>query len=326
MFQDYLGTYREAIASTSYAELPELQPAPFASLAEGGAGTAYALWRLGDTRRAKTWIAAAVADRKATAYDPVILSDDRRTSLIFARPGALWVQAMIVPATTTAYVRAASRPALLEQTSGAAGHLLAAMLLRTPPVRMIETLGERVLAAIRGRVATPWEPADANGFAHGWVGICYAALAVAPDQRWLVEAVAKLADLWAPPGVLPSFVASWCNGAAGTLLLWTKAFAISRDARFLDVARRTARVAIEASGQNRGLCCGDTGVAFALLGLDRIDRRGGWRAQAREIAAREIAAPRFVHSNGLYRGHPGLACLAAELLADEPRGFPAIDS
>jgi DUF1680 family protein len=106
--------------------------------------------------------------------------------------------------------------------------------------------------------------------------------------------------------------------------LWAKAFAVSGDARFIDVARRTAQHAMATSGKNRGLCCGDTGIAFALLALERIDPRRGWRAKARALADHEIAAGGFVHSNGLYYGHPGLACLAQDLLG-EPRGFPAIE-
>ena len=74
-----------------------------------------------------------------------------------------------------------------------------------------------------------------------------------------------------------------------------------------------------------GLCCGLIGVAFALLALDRIDPRGGWRQEARAIAARVIAEPRFEAPNGLFHGHPGLVCLALDLVGDEVRGFPAVE-
>jgi hypothetical protein len=328
VFQDYLASYRAAIGTTNYAELEELQPKPFASLGNGGAGTAYALWRLGDTRRAKRWVAAAVADRSALAYSAEILGDNRRPSLMFGRPGALWAQAMIAPATAPAYARALAKVELDEYASGAAGHLLAALLVKRDPAldRVIAKLTARVVAAVRARAEQPWAGDDSSGFAHGAPGMCYAALAVAPKEPWLADAVARLAEVWVPAKLAPSFVASWCNGAAGSLMLWTKAFSVTGDARFMDVARRTAQNALDARHQNFGVCCGDAGVAFALLGLDRIDRRGGWRGHARDLAAWEIANGRYVHSNGLFYGHPGIACLAQDLLDDQPRGFPAIEA
>jgi hypothetical protein len=329
VFTDYVATYREAIATTRYAELGELQPPPLASLGQGGAGTAYVLWRLGDKRRAKAWIAAALADRSKRAYDQQVLVDQRRSSLLFTKPGALWAQAMIVPETAPILARAIANPRLDEHACGAAGHYLAARLVKSHHAlaRVIAKLGARVVEAVRKRAATPWLPEDAQRFAHGWPGICYAALVHAPTESWLVEAVARLALVAGPPPPeMPRpFIASWCNGATGMLLLWAKAFALTGDARFLDAARKAAAIALDATGLNSGMCCGDIGLAFALLALHPFDKRGGWLGHARALAAREIASPKFRHSNGLYYGHPGLVCLAQDLL-DEPRGFPSIES
>lgn len=329
VFRDYLDLYRGALRETRYAELRTLQPAPFASLGHGGAGTAYALWRLGETRRAKAWIAAALADRGAAAYDPEILADARRPSLMFGRPGGQWVAAMIAPAETGRYLRAIRTLPLDEHASGAAGHLLAACVLRRRAsdvalARMIDRLGARLVTALRARVDAPWTARDAMGFAHGWVGICYAILAWAPPEPWIVDAVVALAARWAPDDTLGPFATSWCNGAAGALLLWTKAFSVTGVPAFVDVARRTARAALDGRGANQSLCCGHIGAAFALLALERVDPRRGWRAEARALAAEVIAAPRFAYPNGLFQGHPGLACLALDLV-DEPRGFPAIE-
>ncbi len=327
VFADYLATYRAAIATTRYAEMGELQPPPLASLGQGGAGTAYALWRLGETRRAKTWIAAALADRSKRAYEPKVMVDDRRSSLLFTRPGALWAQAMISPATAPALARAIANPPLDEHACGAAGHYLAARLVVRHPAldRVIARLGARVVEAVRVRAATPWLREDAMRFAHHWPGICYAALVHAPKEAWLVEAVARLAAIAGPPDVPPSFVASWCNGSTGMVLLWAKAFALTGDPRFMDAARKAADNALTGRGRNSGMCCGDLGLGFALLALHPFDRRGGWLGHARALAAREIAAPGFRHSNGLYYGHPGMVCLAQDLLG-EPRGFPSIES
>ncbi len=333
MFHDYLALYREAALGTRYAELPALQPAPFASLAHGGAGTAYALWRLGETRRARAWITAAFEDRKATALDPEAKREGHNRSLMFGKPGIRWVRAMITPTFAADYAKAITVAELDEHTFGRAGHLTAAVaLLRRSPdaklARVADALGERLVEVVRIRAEASWQAADATGFAHGWPGICFAVLAWLEPRKerpaWLVGALARLAEAWQPGGVAERFEASWCNGAAGSLLLWTKAFAYSGEVRFLEIARLAARTAIEKSGKTLGVCCGDTGVAFALLALDRIDARGGWRTAARTLAAREIGNAVYVYPNGLYHGHPGLACLALDLV-DEPRGFPAIE-
>ena len=327
VFHDYLALYRDAIRSTRYQELEDLQGPPYGDLAYGGAGTAYALWRLGETRHAKTWINAVVADRRAVAIDVESRRDARRSGLMFGRPGARWVQAMITPALASAYARALRTVELDEYGCGAAGHFTVAKLVPRDPMlaRVIDRLGTRIVERVRERSASPWQAEDATGFAHGWPGEVFAALGHAPEEPWLLAAAARLAAAWT--GVArPNFVASWCNGAAGSLLLWVRTFTLGQQGLVMDVARRTAEMALANRAGQLNLCCGDIGVAFALLALDRIDPRGGWRKQARTIAARVIAAPRFHAPNGLFHGHPGLVCLALDLVGDQARGFPAVES
>ena len=108
------------------------------------------------------------------------------------------------------------------------------------------------------------------------------------------------------------------------MLLWTKAHEATGDAVYLDAARRAAERAATAPPAGSDLCCGNGGVAYALLELERLDRGGTWHPRARELAARAIDRPTMKWPNGLYRGHPGLVCLALDLLAPAPRGFPAI--
>lgn len=325
ILRDYVATYRTAITSTTYDELAEMQRAPYADLAHGGAGTAYALWRLGETRRARTWARAALGDRRHTAYDHDIVDDARRPALLFGRPGIHWVRALVEPGHGDTYARALRGIELDEFVCGAAGHVAALHHLEARPAlaRARARLGARLLARVRTRVATPWHAGDATLFAHGWPGILYAALAVAPTDAWLLDAVVRLAGAWT--GIAPEgFAASWCNGAAGSLLLWTRAFTLTGAGSLIDVARRTAELALATRSGNHGLCCGDVGIAFALLALDRV-APGRWRAAAEALASEAIAAPAFVYPNGLFHGHPGLVCLALDLLGEAPRGFPTLE-
>ena len=103
----------------------------------------------------------------------------------------------------------------------------------------------------------------------------------------------------------PGFEASWCNGAAGAVLLWSKSYACLGDDVSLRVARRAARSAVAASGQMSSLCCGDVGVAFAALAMDRIDADPRWRRHARLLAAHVIAPGPMPWPFGLFQGYPG---------------------
>jgi len=73
------------------------------------------------------------------------------------------------------------------------------------------------------------------------------------------------------------------------------------------------------------LCCGDVGVAFAVLAVDRIDSDPRWRRDARGLTARTIAHGAMPGRFGLFQGDAGLVCLALDCL-DEARGFPGIEA
>lgn len=321
MFRDYLDLYRDAVRATKYVELPDMQPEPFATLGRGGAGTAYALWRLGEKRRAKVWAKAAVADRRKRAVEQEIMKDDRRASIVFGPSGARWAMALIAPDQSAGYARALRDVPLDEVVCGAAGHVLAARALPTPPA-VVAKLSARVVANVRTRIATPWTAADAGRFAHHWPGQLYTALVVAPDAD-LIAATERMAALWTPEDVAAGFGGSWCNGAAGMLLLFARALELGGDLRA--AATKAAEVAIAHRGMMMGLCCGDIGIAYALLALARVDGNPAWIAQAREAAAHEIGRALYHHPNGLYYGHPGLVSLALDLV-EAPHGFPTIEA
>ena len=340
VFREYVDTYREAISGARYAELGDLQPAPFATLAHGGPGTAYALWRLGLTRTATAWITGALADRRRSSFHAEN-ELDAGTSFVYGRPGIYWVQARLGGKSRAraiaGFMRAARAcpPRELELMSGTAGLLAGARILLEDgdDARLRElagSLADRLARRVRARAKQPWQPLDPVGFAHHWPGVLHALLAwlcFAGEEvpAWLAGALRDLLAVWTPEATrAPGLAASWCNGAAGAALLWVKAHEATGDAVYLEAARRAGEQAATAKPAGSDLCCGNGGVAFALLELERIDPRGTWHARARELAARAIDRPAMKWPNGLYRGHPGLVCLALDVLGDAPRGFPAV--
>jgi lantibiotic modifying enzyme len=337
VFRDYVHAYRDAVCRVEYEGLDRIQPAPYATLSHGGAGTAYALWRLGELRRASAWVTAALADRRRNALEMAVATSTRRGSTLFGRAGVRWVHALVAGGDlvgTYAHDIQTHAPRL-EFASGAAGHLVGAVLLsrRRPNDQLgkiAAQLAHRLLRAAQRRARRPWHRADATGFAHGWPGVLYALLMwhehnTAPVPPWFADALRRLATAWSP-GLASrrSLEASWCNGSAGAVLLWSKAHACLGDAIFLRVARRAAWTALAASGRLSGLCCGDVGVAFAVLALARIDPDQGWRRQARVLAARSITDATMPWPLALFQGHSGLVCLALDCLG-EPVGFPGVE-
>ena len=334
VFHSYIARYREAIEVTRYGDLPTLQAPPFASLANGGAGTAYVLDRLGQRRRAQAWIARALADRRPAAYRGEIDTPDP-ASYLFGRTGVHWVRALVTRDGAGGFVRAARRASPDEFVGGRAGTLTAATILlarrddasvRRLAAAVAAHLGEQV----RARVERPWNPLDAVGFAHHWPGVLHALLAWSRLDReapaaWLTAALRGLVAVWSPATVrVARLHGSWCNGLAGAVVLWTRAFDATRDGVFLAAARSAATPRPGASTVGSDLCCGIGGVAYALLELDRVDPT--WRDQARVLAARAIDEATLTWPNGLFRGHPGLVCLASDLVAERPIGFPAVEA
>lgn len=346
VLREYIARYVETISATRARALPRMQEPPFATLSHGAAGTAYALWRLGLEQLAAAWLATAMADRSNNAIlgEP----DSSRTSYLFGRTGPYWVQARLARGAPRAravrrYIAAARvRTGWTDFASGTAGLLVGAMLILSDAVapdgmdRELETVARSLRrsldARLRDRVHRAWRPHDATRFAHGWSGILYALLADRarshePVPAWMRAALLDLVAIWSPTSApKPGLVASWCNGAAGATLLWTKAFSTTGERRFLAAARTAARTAAGAVGARGDLCCGSGGVAYALLALDQVDARHGWRERAAELAVSSIQRTAMRWPNGLHRGHPGLVCLARDCLAERPRGFPAVEA
>jgi hypothetical protein len=239
----------------------------------------------------------------------------------------------------SAYLRACrgtgTRP--FELMLGGAGQLVGAcaMLRGFDDARLRRFATARaaeLLDQVQTRARRPWRAADASNLAHGWPGVLYAVVAwhelsmLAPPS-WLVAALVRLAQAWRAQAVpRPDMRATWCTGAAGAALLWCKAFAITGEPVLLRAARATGDTARRhVDRARRHLCCGVAGVAHALLAIEAIDPGRGWRVHARQIGAAAMtdAAPSR-WPNGLLWGHPGLACLALDLVSDEPHAFPGL--
>jgi hypothetical protein len=97
---------------------------------------------------------------------------------------------------------------------------------------------------------------------------------------------------------------------------------------FIGVARRSGASALANSGRALSLCCGDSGVAYAVMALARVDATRDWRRLAKALAARTVqstATTTLGRPCGLFQGHAGLVCLALDCL-NEPRGFPLVEA
>ncbi|HEY5938841.1 MAG TPA: lanthionine synthetase LanC family protein [Kofleriaceae bacterium] len=334
--REYVSAYVDEVGSLRYADISSIQPPPYASLARGAGGIVYLLWRRGERRAARRWLAAARADRRRHAYQYTL--DFPRSAFMYGTAGLHWLGALLeTEGAVPAYVRAASRLRDHSYMAGSAGYLTGARILLErgshPGLhRRTTTLASTLLAQVRD--ARPWNRLESSGFAVRLPGLLHALLAwhdfVGEDlPPWLVTAMHELVQAWTLDAVPTGFTATWCNGATGMVLLWVKAFASTNDEQFLDAARRMAALALSEDEPRSILCCGLAGVAYSLLELARHDpTNNNWREQAFDIGVRAVAITRrtpLEWPNGLYLGHPGVVCLAADLLADEPQGFPAIE-
>ncbi|MEU4197160.1 lanthionine synthetase LanC family protein [Kribbella sp. NPDC026611] len=255
-----------------------------------------------------------------------------------------------------AFVRAARRPCPpLEVAFGRAGLLLGcALLLETPESgtanagERLTTLGDQLAASIAAEIDRAPAIADGNqltrlGAAHGWAGWLYALLRWSDVQRTLpsamvVERLDQLAAMarwegraasWPPdahaPALENTLAASWCNGAAGYVPLWTAAHALLGDDRYLELALAASWSAYEGGEAAPGdLCCGLAGRAYALATMHRHSSDERWLIRARVLAdkAAERIRDRPFRRDSLYKGEVGVALLMEELNSPTRAGLP----
>jgi hypothetical protein len=253
---------------------------------------------------------------------------------------------------------AASEPAeFVDLAFGRCGLLLGcAMLVDALPARIdpgpLDTLGRELLAGVwreLERLPSLGEPAgtSALGAAHGWSGYLYAILrwcasAGAPSPDGLLDRVEQLAALTEPAGRglrwprhanVPAddslLTASWCNGAAGHVLLFTLAHDTCGDERFDELASRAAWHAYDHAPDAGGeLCCGLAGRAYALLSRYRHTGDSAWLARARALGTHAVASPGVPEPrrDSLLHGDIGIALLAEDLAQPEHAAMPLVEA
>jgi serine/threonine-protein kinase len=344
--------YLREVSAISYADLRMRQDPPWASVAFGAAGIAYALWSDADgARRARRlsqagrWIRSASAARRGAFTIPGAEGIDLSASLHYSTNGIRFVELLVEHARgdRVRFERylgdfvsrcRRTRGNLAEFQLGMAGHLTALLILHrhTGAPRAItaaDLLASDLLARARGR--SGWTHDETLGFAHGRAGIFHSLLSwsLARDRElpgWFFGALSRLAHDVAhargrstrdfPDAAIERQRRSWCGGAAGLTLMWVRAFERTGASAHLRLAREGARLIQTRLAAPADLCCGLTGRSYALLAMHRIDPAGDWYDHAVDLARR--AADRMnVESgpwpNGLYKGYPGLVCLVLDL-------------
>jgi len=255
------------------------------------------------------------------------------------------------------FVAAAAEPcAPTDVVTGRSGLLLGCCLalesspgsLDTGPLRAIGATLEDSLWSELVRQPTLADGTELRtlGIAHGWAGYLFALLrwseaAATPPPAGLAERLEQLAALGRPvgrgmywpyepgaPDPDSTLGASWCNGAAGYVHLWTLAHRQLREERFLQLAQMAAWSAYEGSSAAPGdLCCGLAGRAYALLCVHRSSSESAWLARAQRLADQAAAAIlQSQRRDSLYMGEAGVALLAADLQAPEQARMPLFEA
>jgi eukaryotic-like serine/threonine-protein kinase len=355
---------------------------PLGSITHGAAGVAYALYCVacarGDAKllsAADAWAMRAVRTKdqqNAFTNDQLNLDEGKigQVSVYYGRPGVHLVQALIAQAmgdeaslgeALRSYVDACRAPCeCLDLTLGRSGVLTGCALLLDAfgpgalqvaadhPLHQLVDLGRSTLHGITGLLGKEsFSKTDYLGVAHGWAGICYAALLwseVSGDAlpAHIHDRLENLVDLaedsghgvrW-PTKVDKkhsahggSYMESWCHGAPGYVHLWTAAFRALREPIYLQIAERAAWTAWEALESPGSLCCGYAGRAYALLSLYRHTGDRGWVSRAAKLSERAVETcerdPRMVYS--LFKGALGAAVLMEDLNVPERASFPLFE-
>jgi eukaryotic-like serine/threonine-protein kinase len=351
--------------------LPLPTGAPHCSLTYGATGVGLALYAAACARGSASLLSAADAwlqrARRAIHRPDAFTSDslgvDNNTanvsSLYYGECGVYFVQALIAHGmgdeVSTAdaverYVRACHSSELrLDLTTGLAGVLVGCALLvdaikpavagerQVKSMAQLFELGRSANATIADALGRKEEEMLDGylGIAHGWAGLCYAALLWAEVRREPPSPAVhrKLEELvgyaeshgrgvrWPTRkiregnSVHPSYMESWCHGSAGYVHLLTAAFRAYGEHQFCQLAERAGWSAWEAEPSLGSLCCGDVGRAYSLLDLFRHSGDEAWAVRAGALAQRAVEKcetdSRMTYS--LFKGSLGAAVLMEDL-------------
>lgn len=194
------------------------------------------------------------------------------------------------------------------------------------------------LARIAGR---PLPQRMQLGYAHGLAGELDAVLAWDPRPSPIVAAAldqllghAVVEDNLAAWPVSVGEEAggdlwpSWCNGMAGHVYLWCRAYEVFGDERYLTAARLAAQTTAVLRSVNPTLCCGTAGQAYALHRYFRLTGDPAYRrlavTRARRACAQAVALPHL--SLAYFSGLSGIAHLAYTLHTRRAPCLPIIES
>ena len=188
-----------------------------------------------------------------------------------------------------------------------------------------------------------------NGIAHGWAGIAYATLSWAsardlPPPSGVAGVLERLVAAAEPygrgrcwpydssPEAVGAYWASWCHGHAGYVFLWNLAHVIYGEPAFAELAEGAARLTVDRHNHPANptsLCCGSAGAVYAVLNHHRATGEEIWRSRAQRLAQDSARAPGLAPDAtsplSLYKGHAGLALLAAELERPELAAMPLFE-
>jgi serine/threonine protein kinase len=231
-----------------------------------------------------------------------------------------------------------------------------AILLEALPSHLdsspLRSFGQSLLQSITFELRTEpsleeSEPAAILGISHGWSGYLFAILywceasdtAPPAEVRERLEELATMAQPFGRGVRWPRragesvedalLAASWCNGAAGYVHLWSLAHRYWDDGRYDQLAEQAAWTAYEsADDAPGGLCCGLAGRAYALLSRYKHTAEPRWLTRARLLGERAANrnAVQAHRRNSLYHGEVGIALLAADLQAPATASMPLFEA
>ncbi|WP_429289861.1 lanthionine synthetase LanC family protein [Paraburkholderia sp. CI3] len=214
-----------------------------------------------------------------------------------------------------------------------------------PARQLFELAGGMLSRIMPDDMQGPLAPSGYLGVAHGGAGLCHAALlwSEVSGERLpgrFIAHLETLADTAEEHGrglrwpvtkstreSASEYAEGWCHGAPGYALMWTAAYRVLREKRYLALAERSAWAVWENSGRLGHLCCGDAGRAYALLSLFRHTGEGEWYKRAVHLAERSVAVcacdteARF----SLFKGELGATLLLEDLKVPEQAGFPLFE-
>ena len=289
------------------------------------------------------------------------------TSLFHTASGVYCVDALIAHArgdkasqrlAIGAFLAASERPnSHLDVSLGRAGTLIGCSLLldtlerSVPEAVLLRSFGDRLSSEIWSELAQSAPIGESPslkflGAAHGWAGILFAVLRWSeisgkPVIAGIADRLDELLILGSPIGSglrWPSSAgsspqgsglwASWCNGAAGFVHLWTLAHRLIGRQKYLELGVWAAWTAYQAPHSSGDLCCGLAGRAYALLNLFKQNGEVVWVDRAGDLAERAALAIRGQphRPNSLYKGEIGVALLAADIEKPEQSCMPFFES